>query len=147
MQTYTIGFTKKTAAEFFSILKNAQIKKLIDIRLNNTSQLSGFAKGKDLKYFLKELCNIDYIHDTYLSPTKDILDDYKNKKITWEEYEKQFKLLLNERNIHNYMKNKYNYELDKTCFLCSEVKATNCHRRLVVEYLKSHISEVNIKHL
>ena len=82
MKLFTIGFTKKSAKEFFELLTNNDIKKLIDIRLNNVSQLAGFSKGNDLKYFLKELCGIQYSHNVNLAPTKDILDDYKKKKIT-----------------------------------------------------------------
>ena len=147
MEIYTIGFSKKSAYEFFSLLKENEVKKLIDIRLNNTSQLAGFTKGKDLEYFLNEICNIKYVHDTNLSPTKEILDNYKKSKITWDDYEKQFSLLLNKRNIKEHLKQKYNANFDKSCFLCSELKPLNCHRRLIAEYIKNNFENVLIKHL
>ena len=76
MEIYTIGFTRKTAAEFFEALKKAEIKRLIDVRLNNRSQLAGFTKQGDIEYFLRELCNAEYLHMPILSPTKDMLKDY-----------------------------------------------------------------------
>ena len=109
MKIFTVGFTKKTARDFFALLRDNQIKKVVDIRLNNVSQLAGFSKGEDLKYFLKEICNIGYIHNTDLAPNKKLLDDYKNKNITWLEYEQSFKNLLDERNV----KGRLNLNLDK----------------------------------
>lgn len=144
IRVYTIGFVKKNAKEFFEILKKNGIKKIIDIRLNNNSQLAGFTKKEDLEYFLKEIANIDYKHMLELAPTKEILDGYKNKKINWSQYEFLFKKLLNERKIEDLI----NIEsLNNTCFLCSELTADNCHRRLVVEYLKEKFPNINIIHL
>ena len=74
---YTIGFTKKNARKFFGLLKQAGVKKLVDIRINNSSQLAGFAKGGDLEFFMKEICNADYVHLTDLAPTKELLKDYQ----------------------------------------------------------------------
>ncbi len=145
MKLFTIGFTKKTAQDFFTLLKKNSIRKLIDIRLNNASQLAGFTKGNDLKYFLKEICDIEYIHDTELSPTKEILDDYKNNKISWYQYEIFFKSLLEERKINSMLKTKYNNQLDKICLLCSEVTADKCHRRLVAEHIKNNNPNLNIE--
>ena len=90
MNLYTIGFAQKTASMFFELMKENNIDLLLDIRLNNKSQLAGFTKGQDLKYFLSEICNCDYIHYLYYAPTKDILDDYKHKKISWEQYEERY---------------------------------------------------------
>ncbi len=145
MKLYTIGFTKKSAKDFFTLLKKNNIRELIDIRLNNASQLAGFTKGNDLKYFLKEICDIEYIHDTELSPTKEILDDYKNKKISWSQYEMFFKSLLEERKISSMLETKYNNEFDNICLLCSEVTADKCHRRLVAEYIKNKNPNLNIE--
>ena len=145
MEIYTIGFTKKRAKEFFGILKQYGIKRLIDIRLNNQSQLAAFTKRDDLEYFLKQICGAEYSHKPVLAPTKEILNDYKKKTISWEEYEKQFLRLLNERKAEN--------TLDKDTFevpavlLCSEPKADKCHRRLVAEYFKERWGDVNIIHL
>ncbi|TYQ13202.1 UNVERIFIED_CONTAM: uncharacterized protein DUF488 [Acetivibrio alkalicellulosi] len=115
MKLYTIGFTKKSAKDFFNLLKKSNVKKLIDIRLNNASQLAGFTKGNDLQYFLKEICDIEYIHDTELSPTKEILDDYKNKKISWSQYEILFKALLKDRKINSMLETKYNNQFNNIC--------------------------------
>jgi uncharacterized protein (DUF488 family) len=145
MKLYTIGFTKKSAKDFFTLLKKSNVKKLIDIRLNNASQLAGFTKGNDLQYFLKEICDIEYIHDTELSPTKEILDDYKNKKISWSQYEILFKSLLEERKINSMLETKYNNQFDNICLLCSEVTADKCHRRLVAEYFKNNNTDLNIE--
>ena len=94
---YTIGFTEKTAEQFFTLLQKAGIKKILDIRLNNVSQLSGFAKGKDLSYFAKTILNADYEHNIDLAPTKELLNDFKDKKIDWEQYENQYIDIINKR--------------------------------------------------
>jgi uncharacterized protein (DUF488 family) len=99
MEIYTIGFAKKKAEEFFGALRRNGIKRLIDIRLNNTSQLAGFTKRDDLQFFLKEICGANYLHEPLLAPTPDILISYKRKKINWQEYEKRFLDLMAERNI------------------------------------------------
>ena len=146
MKIYTVGFTKKTAEEFFTLLKNNNVSILIDVRLNNTSQLSGFSKYPDIKYFLKQLCDIDYIHDKNLAPTKEILSNYKKKKITWGEYEKTFKEILDERNRDSQIIDSYKENLDSICLLCSESKANMCHRRLVAEYIKEELKDtINIE--
>lgn len=144
MKIYTIGFTKKLAEDFFSILKRNSISMLIDIRLNNASQLAGFSKGTDLKFFLKELCEIDYTHDIKLAPTKEILDDYKKNKITWSQYEKRFNDLLTCRNITKHLNNYLTQSRD-ICLLCSESTPENCHRRLVAEYVEKHFPDLDIE--
>ncbi len=129
---YTIGFTKKTAEVFFELLKNNEINAILDIRLNNTSQLAGFSKYPDIKYFLKELCAIDYFSDVKFAPTEQVLKDYKAKRITWDDYVLQFNELMESRNIKEYIQSKYgNCEYDNICLLCSEEKPVNCHRSLV----------------
>src|SRR5436309_3277970 len=99
MEVFTIGFTKKTAAEFFGILRGNGIKRLIDVRLNNVSQLAGFTKREDLQFFLRELCAADYVHEPLLAPTQDMLDAYKKRKGAWEDYERAFLDLMAERKI------------------------------------------------
>ena len=141
---FTIGFTKKTAQEFFTLLSEAGVKRIVDTRLNNVSQLSGFAKRKDLKYFLKEIANIDYLHVLDLAPTKDILDDYKKNKGDWHTYEKSFLDLMKKRQIENKVSSEI---LDRACLLCSEASPHNCHRRLVAEYLNNKLGNINISHL
>lgn len=51
IKIYTIGFTQTSAEQFFDRLIKAGVKKIVDARLNNRSQLAGFAKQEDLKYF------------------------------------------------------------------------------------------------
>jgi Protein of unknown function, DUF488. len=145
MKLYTIGFTKKSAQEFFELLKKNNIKQLIDIRLNNSSQLAGFTKGNDLKYFLKTICNIGYDHDITLAPTQEILDGYKKKKISWDQYEQLFKNLLNTRNSIDNINLKTKKEYDYICLLCSELSPKNCHRRLVAEYIKEYNPDLSIE--
>jgi uncharacterized protein (DUF488 family) len=144
IKIFTIGFTKKNAETFFTGLKKAGTKRIIDIRLNNVSQLSGFAKKDDLKYFLKELCNCDYIHLPQLAPTKELLDGYKKKKINWMEYEKQFIKILQSREAQSLLSV---YDFDNSCLLCSEPTPEKCHRRLVAEFLQKHSNNVEISHL
>ena len=142
---YTIGFTKKSAEDFFSILVKNNVRVLLDIRLNNTSQLAGFSKYPDIKFFTNEIAKIKYIHDDFFSPTDDILKSYKHKEITWEEYEKSFDELMKERNIEEYIRKNY-ANLDRFCLLCSEEKSDKCHRRLVAEKM-AEIYNMDIIHL
>ena len=145
MNIYTIGFTKKGAERFFTLLKNNGIKTLIDVRLNNASQLAGFAKKDDLAYFLKELCDIQYLHMPKLSPSEDILKAYKAQTLSWAEYEAKFNTLLRQREAETLLDEEV---FEGACFLCSEHDADQCHRRLVVEYIASHSqSNIVIKHL
>jgi uncharacterized protein (DUF488 family) len=145
MKLFTIGFTKKSAKEFFDLLKSNNIKKIIDIRLNNSSQLAGFTKGNDLKYFLEVICNIDYEHDMSLAPTQEILDGYKKKKINWDQYEQLFKNLLITRNSIDTINCKNKNDYDNLCLLCSELSPKNCHRRLVAEYIKENNPDISIE--
>lgn len=144
MQLFTIGFTRKSAEQFFSVLQAAGVKRLIDVRLNNTSQLAGFSKRDDLRYFLKAICNIEYSHLPELAPTQDILDRYKKADKDWPSYEQQFLKLLEERNAISALDRNL---FDSACLLCSEEKPERCHRRLVAEYLRNHWSSVEIVHL
>jgi uncharacterized protein (DUF488 family) len=141
---FTIGFTQKTARKFFETLVNAGVKRIIDIRLNNVSQLAGFAKKNDLEYFLQKIANIEYIHILDLAPTQDILDDYKKKKGDWTVYEQKFLHLLSSRQIEKKIPPKM---LEGGCLLCSEAKPHYCHRRLVAEYLNEKWGNIKICHL
>ncbi|HHN8406097.1 TPA: DUF488 family protein [Morganella morganii] len=135
MKVFSIGFTEKTAEDFFSlIMSQPDIKTLVDVRLNNVSQLSGFAKKNDLKYFLKVLCGVEYVHIPDLAPTKEMLNPYKKGNISWSDYEDMFMNLLIKRNIERIDKSL----IENSCLLCSEHKPHYCHRRLVIEYLNSH---------
>lgn len=143
---YTIGFTKKSAQRFFELLRNARITKLVDIRINNSSQLAGYAKGNDLKFFVKELCNAEYVHITDMAPTKELLKNYTEKLIDWSGYVRTFMKLLQERRVAERFDVK---TFDNACFLCTEDTPEQCHRRLVVEYLKAQNQgqEIKIIHL
>ena len=144
MKIFTIGFTKKSAELFFAKLKSAGVKRLIDIRLNNVSQLAGFAKQDDLRYFAKAICDIDYVHLPDLAPTKDILDAYKNDNGNWQLYQSNFLKLMKVRRVEDNVAREL---LDGGCLLCSEDKPDHCHRRLVAEYLKEKWGEVEIEHI
>lgn len=135
---YTIGFTKKSASKFFGLLKNSGAKRLVDVRLNNVSQLAGFAKKDDLKYFAEEICHISYVHVPELAPTQEILDEYKKDGGDWSTYERQFMELMSKRKIEDTVSKEV---ILNGCLLCSEDKPHHCHRRLVVEYLKSKWNE------
>lgn len=138
---FTIGFTRKSAKEFFEILTEAGIHRLIDARLNNSSQLAGFTKKKDLEYFLKVICNIEYIHLLELSPTKDILNEYKKNGGDWQVYEQQFLQLMRDREVENECLPEL---FNQGCLLCSEATPEQCHRRLVAEYLQEKWQDINL---
>lgn len=147
MNIYTIGFTKSSAEHFFSRLIKSNIEVVLDVRINNTSQLAGFSKYPDIEYFLKSIANIQYMNDINFAPTESILKDYKNKDISWDDYEKRFAVLMDERNIEEYIKKNYDIALKKNvCLLCSEYKANKCHRRLIAEYFNKAFGN-NIIHL
>lgn len=145
MKLYTMGFTKKNAETFFGRLKDAGVSRLIDVRLNNVSQLAGFTKRDDLRFFTKAICGIDYLHLPELAPTSQILDPYKKQKNgDWAVYETQFLQLMRERRIEDCVSKE---ALDGGCLLCSEEKPHHCHRRLVAEYLQEKWGGLEIKHL
>jgi uncharacterized protein (DUF488 family) len=144
MKIFTIGFTKKSAEQFFTRLKNSGTERLVDVRLNNVSQLAGFAKKDDLRYFLEAICGIDYLHLPLLAPTQQMLDSYKKKRGDWHLYEKQFLELMRERQIEREVSREV---LLNACLLCSEHTPEHCHRRLVAEYLRDKWSDVEIAHL
>jgi uncharacterized protein (DUF488 family) len=145
MEVYTIGFAKKSAAEFFGALRQAGVKRLVDVRLKPDAPLAGFARARNLIFFLKELCGADYVHEPRLAPTADLLQRYREKKTTWAEYEREFLALLAERKVAE--------TLDKDLFaapavlLCSEPAPAKCHRRLVAEHLQAKWGDVDVRHL
>ena len=144
MKVFTIGFTKKNAEQFFTRLKQPGLQRVVDTRLNNVSQLAGFTKKDDLKFFVREIGHIDYVHLPVLAPTQLMLDAYKKNGGDWDTYEKQFLALMAERRIET--------SIDKdlvagACLLCSEATPHHCHRRLVAEYLRGKWGDVDIQHL
>lgn len=144
MKLFTIGFTKKSAETFFGKLCGAGVKRLVDVRLNNISQLAGFSKRDDLRYFLKVICEIDYVHMPELAPTQPLLDEYKKNGRDWPKYEHQFLGLIAERHVEQRLSRDL---LDNACLLCSEEKPNQCHRRLVAEYLSRQWGGVDVVHL
>jgi len=145
MNVFTIGFTQCSAANFFGKLRQAGVQRLLDVRLNNTSQLAGFAKAGDLPFFLKEVCGAEYMHEPLLAPTQEMFDAFKKGKGSWSAYERRFLQLMAERKIEE--------KIDRSLFatptalLCSETTAEHCHRRLVLEYLQEKWGGFEIVHL
>jgi uncharacterized protein (DUF488 family) len=141
----SIGFTGKNAERFFSLLKKGSVKRILDVRLQNTSQLAGFSKKDDLKFFLREICNIEYIEVPELAPEPKLLKDYKNKIIDWPYYESKYIELLERRSVQSILTPSL---LNNSCLLCSEHKPHQCHRRLAIEYLNIAWNNCfNIEHL
>lgn len=145
MEIYTIGFTKRTAEDFFETLRRAGVRRLIDVRLRNDSQLAGFAKRHDLAYFCRTILGADYHPEPLLAPTPELLDGYRKKRLSWEEYERAYLALINEREVAR--------ALDPALFavpavlLCSEREPDRCHRRLAAEHLASAWPNVTVAHL
>ena len=144
MKIFTIGFTNKKAEEFFEKLRIAGVKRVVDVRLNNISQLAGFSKKDDLRYFLRAIADIDYVHLPELAPTKEMLEAYKKFKGDWSVYENEFLELMERRCIEKTLAMDV---IDNGCLLCSEDKPHHCHRRLVAEYLQSRWPQVAVRHL
>lgn len=144
MKVFTIGFTQKTAEKFFGLLKRSGAKRVVDVRLNNVSQLAGFAKKNDLAYFAKQITGMDYVHLPELAPTQDILDEYKKNKGDWAVYEKKFLSLMEQRHVEKTVPREI---LDGGCLLCSEDKPHHCHRRIVAEYFSRYWTDIEVEHL
>ncbi len=158
LRIYTIGFTKKSASDFFELLRGSGAQRLVDVRLNNASQLAGFARGGEdnLAYLLQKICRMKYIHAPDLAPTKALLDGYRDGSIDWETYERDFLTLLDTRRIltegirptgARRISSRFQATMDNSCLLCSEHEPDHCHRRLVAEYFKRHWGDVQIEHL
>ena len=141
---YTIGFSKKSAQKFFSLLAQTTANKLIDIRLNNASQLAGFTKSKDLASFLEKILNWKYVYNPLLAPTKNLLHNYQKKEITWNDYEIEYLRIIEQRSILSIIKEN---EIINGVLLCSEDRPEQCHRRLLAEYLKRNWENIEIIHL
>ncbi len=144
IRVYTIGFTNKSAQAFFDLILKNGVQRLIDTRLNNSSQLAGFAKGKDLSFFLEKICQCKYEHNLAFAPSKELLEAYRKKQIDWAEYERRYLSLLREREIEKQIEW---HRLPQSCFLCSEHSPEKCHRRLLVEYLQGINPDIQLIHL
>ena len=147
MILYTIGFTQKSAEHFFEALISNGVQLLVDVRLNTRSQLAGFAKSEDLEYFLRRLGDIDYIYCPNLAPTKELLSGYRKKEVSWDEYERVYRKLMEARgSCQQFVPHFSSYE--KICLLCSEAKPEHCHRRLAAEMIaEASKKEITIKHI
>lgn len=143
MKLFTIGFTKKSAEQFFTLIRDAGVKRVLDIRLKRNSQLAGFAKERDLPFFLSALCSAEYEAVPDLAPTDELLTAYKKEGAKWDFYEREFNRLLEQRRVENLDKGMF----DGACLLCSEALPANCHRRLVAEYLQRRWGNIEVKHL
>jgi uncharacterized protein (DUF488 family) len=144
IQLFTIGFTKKSAETFFTRLQRSGVKRVVDVRLNNNSQLAGFSKRDDLAYFLRAVAGIEYVHLRDLAPTQELLDRYKKTDRDWPAYERDFRQLIADRKIESSISPDL---LDGGCLLCSEHQPHHCHRRVVAEYLRDRWGTVEIEHL
>ena len=145
MEIYSCGFTQKSARQFFESLRQAGIRRLIDVRLKNVSQLAGFAKKDDLAYFLREICQAEYLHEPLLAPTEEMFDEYKKRKGSWLEYQERFLSLMAERRVEERIDRRL-FEIP-TVLLCSEATPEHCHRRLVLDYLGKKWGDVTPIHL
>ena len=145
MTVFSLGFTKKNAEQFFHLLRSNQVKTVLDVRLNNVSQLAGFAKRDDLAFFLREVANIEYVAMPDWAPTESLMKQYKSGDIGTERFEDDFMALMAQRNIERDVPHAL---LEHGCLLCSEHEPHQCHRRLVLQYLQQH-SDLNwdIRHL
>lgn len=144
MRLFTIGFTRKTAQRFFGLLRESGAKRVVDVRLNNVSQLAGFTKKDDLAFFLREVAGMDYVHLPELAPTQAMLDAYKKEKGGWKQLEQGFLGLLRDRRVEETLPRS---TFDDGCLLCSEDKPHHCHRSLVADYLRQHWGDVEVRHL
>lgn len=144
MQLYTIGFSGKSAEQFFNLLRGHKVRRVIDVRLKNRSQLAGFTKQQDLPFFLRELAGADYLHAELLAPDEALLSDYRKGRIDAGEWESRYRALLKRRKVEDELDRK---QFDRACLLCAEPEATHCHRRLAAEHLKEKWGRVTITHL
>lgn len=142
---YTIGFTEKSAEQFFGLLRERAITVVVDTRLKPDSQLSAFAKQRDLPFFLRTINNCDYLHHDLMPPTEDLLKAYRSDK-DWSAYSSGYRRLLQERDLIHQLDRAW-WADNHACLLCSEHKPDTCHRILVAEYLAQHWSNVEITHL
>lgn len=145
MEICSIGFTHKSASEFFGLLNANHIERLLDVRLNNTSQLAGFAKHSDLPYFLKEICGASYVHEPLLTPTPEILEEYRKNKENWEKFLTNYRALIRSRKVESALSKKDFQQ--RTVLLCGEASAEHCHRKVALDYLKAKWGGITILHL
>ena len=144
MKLFTIGFTQKNAEAFFSTLRKARVRRVVDVRLHNSGQLAGFTKRDDLAFFLRSLNKAGYIHLPILAPTPEMLSLYRGGESSWDAYAKAFSVLIRSRRIDEVLQGEI-HDLD--CLLCSEPTPEHCHRRIVAEHLQRHWKDLTVEHL
>ncbi|MCL2071585.1 MAG: DUF488 domain-containing protein [Oscillospiraceae bacterium] len=143
MNIFTIGYTKKSAERFFGLIRANEIDLLIDVRRYNSTQLAGFSKGRDLEYFLSQICNCEYTWAVQFAPTAALLDDYKSGRINWDEYEVRYNDLLDKQNFSFFK----DFTGKRICLLCAEDVPNFCHRRLLAERIAATYSNTEVTHL
>jgi uncharacterized protein (DUF488 family) len=141
---FTIGFAGKSAEQFFTILKDAGVQRVLDVRLYNSSQLAGYTKSSDLPFFLRSIVGAGYIHLPAFAPTKQLLNGYKKGEFTWAEYEREYAAILDRRQPQRDLRPE---DIDGGCLLCAEPTADQCHRRLAAEYLQRMWPTLAVTHL
>jgi len=144
MKLFTIGFAKRTAEGFFRALEKAGVRRLVDVRLHNTSQLAGFTKRDDLAFFTRAICGASYEHRLDLAPTEEIFEIMKKGAGSFEDGAAAYRRLIARRKVETLLKRD---DMDGACLLCSEEKPHRCHRRLLAEYLAEKWPKVEIVHL
>ena len=144
MNLFTIGFTGKSAEKFFGLLESSTAAKLIDIRINRTSQLAGFAKEQDLRFFLPKLAGMQYQVWEDLAPTKELLASYRDKEIVWGEFSQKYQDLIRDRGV---LEKSAQADFDNAVLLCSENEPEKCHRTLLAELVTGQFPEFRVINL
>jgi uncharacterized protein (DUF488 family) len=144
VELFTVGFTQKSAAEFFELLRAAGVRRVVDVRRNNVSQLAGFTKRDDLSYFLGAIAGIDYVHAPELAPSQELIDAYRKGGMPYDEFAAAFRDALSAREVETLPAAQLR---DGDCLLCSEPDAATCHRRVVASYLSAHLGEPTVRDL
>jgi len=146
MEVFSIGLAGRSAESFFGTLRNAGVKRVLDIRLHNTSNLAGFGRRSDLPFLLRELCGADYAHEPLLAPSPELFDGLKKtRELSWEDYERGMRALLAERRIDDILDS--GEFAVPTALICACADAEHCHRRLVLEHLGAAWGPLEITNL
>ena len=144
MQIFTIGYTKKSAREFFGLIKANEIDVLVDVRLYNNTQLAGFSKSRDLEFFLAALCGCGYVWAKQFAPSPALFNDYKSGQIDWAACEAVYRDFLNAHTGLDFFRL---YRNKRICLLCAEETPECCHRRLLAEKIADEYDGTEITHL
>ena len=137
---FTIGFSGKSPDAFMDVLNAVRVRAVWDIRLWRASVYVPFYSGENLATVL----GTRYEYHPEFAPTTEILDGYKNGRITWADYEKMYRELLA---VRRPAVGAEPATFDRICLLCTEKSATQCHRRIAAEYIASQFPDTDIVHL